>query len=38
VVHPVPHAGRRVRLLPVDLLGVVHVEAEEVDQLAGASS
>ena len=36
VIHPVPHPGRGVRLLPVDLLGVVHVEAEEIDQLAGA--
>ena len=36
VVHPVPHARRGVGLLPVDPLGVVDVEAEEVDQLAGA--
>ena len=36
VIHPVPRARRRVGLLAVDPLGVVHVEPEEVDQLAGA--
>ena len=36
VVEPVPHPGAALRLLPVDPLGEVDVEAEEVDQLAGA--
>jgi hypothetical protein len=36
VVEPVPRPGGRLRLLAIDPLGVVHVEAEEVDQLAGA--
>jgi hypothetical protein len=34
VVHPVPHAWGRRRLLGEDLAGEVHVEAPEVDQLA----
>ena len=36
VIHPVPHAGGRLGLLPVDLVREMHVVAEEVDQLAGA--
>ncbi len=36
MVQPVPYAGRGVGLLPVDSLGEMHVEPEEVDQLAGA--
>ena len=36
MVHPVPRARRRLGLLLVDPLGEVDVEAEEVDQLAGA--
>ena len=35
VLQPVPHAGRRLRLLPVNLLHIPHVEAEKVNQLAG---
>src|SRR2546422_6493627 len=33
-VHVVPDPGRRQRLLGVEALGVVHVEAKEIDQLA----
>ena len=36
VIHPVPHAGGRLGLLPVDLVREVDVVAKEVDQLAGA--
>ena len=35
VLHPVPDAGRRFRLLAEDLPGVVDVVTPEVDQLAG---
>ena len=35
VLHPVPDAGRRDRLLRVDAQHELDVEAEEVDQLAG---
>ena len=36
MIHPVPGARRRVRLLLVDPFGVVNVEPEEIDQLASA--
>ena len=36
MVETVPDTRRRIWLLGVDALGVVHVEAEEIDQLAGA--
>ena len=34
MIHPVPGAGRRLGLLPIEPLGKVHVETQEVDQLA----
>src|SRR5262249_50272377 len=36
VIHPVPRTRCRIRLLLVNPLGVVDVEPEEVDELAGA--